>query len=93
MTIGYAEQRGTLIYIYDQDGKQVTSVSAPGRWPEDGLKDYSASNIHVRKGTLMYTYDEHGHQTGKPYVVREQRAASPHAVGNAKNRAEFFICP
>jgi hypothetical protein len=63
MAIGKAVQRGTLIYIYDQDGRAVTSVSAPSRWPTDGLKDYTSTNINVQKGTLLYSYDKNGRQT------------------------------
>lgn len=70
MTIGYAVQRGTLIYIYDQDGRQVTSVSAPGRFPDDGLKGYTANGIYVRKGTLIYTYDENGKPIGRPFPIQ-----------------------
>ncbi|MFN3786002.1 MAG: hypothetical protein ACK4RS_04090 [Thiothrix sp.] len=70
MTIGYAIQRGTLIYVYDQDGRQVTSVSAPGRFPEDGLKGYTANSIYVRKGTLIYAYDENGRQIGRPFPLQ-----------------------
>lgn len=76
MTIGYAVQRGTLIYVYDQDGRQVTSVSAPGRFPEDGLKGYTANSIHVRKGTLIYTYDENGKQIGRPFPIQHGNVES-----------------
>lgn len=64
MAIGKAIQRGTLIYIYDQDGKAVTSISVPSRWPTDGLKDYTPTNVSVRKGSLLYNYDKHGRRTG-----------------------------
>lgn len=64
MAIGKAVQRGTLIYIYDQDGQAVTSISAPSRWPTDGLKAYTANDISVQKGSLLYSYDKHGRQTG-----------------------------
>lgn len=70
MTIGHAVQEGTLIYVYDQDGRQITSISAPGRFPEDGLKGYTANSIHVRKGTLIYAYDESGHQVGRPIPIQ-----------------------
>lgn len=70
MTIGHAEQKGTLIYIYDVDGRQTTSISAPGRWPDDGLKGFTAQSVHVQKGTLIYAYDETGHQVGRPLPVQ-----------------------
>ena len=76
MSIGHAVQKGSLIYIYDQHGKQITSVSAPGRWPEDGLKHHTATTISVQKGTLIYHYDEAGHMVGRPHPA--QSAASHH---------------
>lgn len=70
MAIGHAVQRGTLIYVYDQDGRQVTSISAPGRWPDDGLKGYTSSTIHVQKGTLIYSYGEYGQSIGRPFPLQ-----------------------
>lgn len=72
MAIGHAVQRGTLIYVYDQNGRQLTSISAPGRWPDDGLKGYTASTIHIQKGTLIYSYDESGHAMGRPFPLQHQ---------------------
>ena len=72
MAIGHAVQRGTLIYVYDQNGRQLTSISAPGRWPDDGLKGYTASTIHIQKGTLIYSYDESGHAIGRPFPLQHQ---------------------
>ncbi len=64
MAIGYAEQRGTLIYVYDQAGHQITSISAVGRYSSDGLKAYTTDTVQVQKGRLLYLYDESGKQTG-----------------------------
>lgn len=72
MAIGHAVQKGTLVYIYDADGRQITSLSAPGRWPDDGLKGFTQNAVHVQKGTLLYAYDECGHQLGMPVPVRPQ---------------------
>lgn len=80
MTIGHAVQRGTLIYVYDQDGRQVTSISAPGRFPDDGLKGYSSSSIHIQKGTLIYAYDEAGHQVGRPLPIQHGNVESIQAA-------------
>ena len=66
MTISKAVQHGTLVYIYDEEGRQVTSISAPGRWSGDGLKSYTPHCIHIQKGTLLYTYDAKGRQIGSP---------------------------
>ncbi|SEB00786.1 hypothetical protein SAMN05660964_03129 [Thiothrix caldifontis] len=76
MSIGYAVQKGTLIYIYDHNGKQITSVSAPGRWPEDGLKGFSPNAINVQKGTLIYHYDETGHMIGRPLPAQQPTHAN-----------------
>ena len=64
MAIGKAVQRGTLIYIYDQNGVAVTSISAPGRWPGDGLKTYDRDTVSVQKGSLLYSYDKYGKRMG-----------------------------
>jgi len=70
MAISKAVQRGTLIYIYDQNGEAVTSISAPSRLPSDGLKAYTAESISVQKGSLLYNYDKQGKQTSiTPMVV------------------------
>ena len=71
MSIGHAVQKGSLIYIYDQQGKQVMSVSAPGRWPEDGLKSYTPAAVNVQKGTLIYRYDAAGHMVGRPFPAQQ----------------------
>ena len=57
--------------IYDQNGEAVTSISAPGRLPTDGLKAYNEHSISVQKGALLYSYDKQGRQTGiTPMVQR-----------------------
>ncbi|EIJ36426.1 hypothetical protein [Thiothrix nivea] len=71
MAIGHALQKGTLIYVYDQSGHQITSISAPGRYQEDGLKGFTPEAVHVQKGQLLYLYNERGQQTGicaSPYL-------------------------
>lgn len=66
MAIGSARQRGTLVYLYDYDGRQITSIAAPGRWPGDGLKSHTETTVTIQKGTLLYTYNEQGHLIGAP---------------------------
>lgn len=70
MAISKAVQRGTLIYIYDQNGEAVTSISAPSRLPTDGLKAFNSQGISVQKGSLLYSYDKHGRQTGITPMVQ-----------------------
>ena len=62
MAIGSAVQRGSLVYIYDEKGRQLAAVPA-GSGPEDGLKGYTGATVSVRRGSLVYIYDERGRQT------------------------------
>lgn len=61
MAIGNAVQKGSLVYIYDEKGKQLATVPA-GSGKDDGLKGYTSTTVNVRKGSLIYTYDEKGRQ-------------------------------
>jgi hypothetical protein len=59
MAIGSAVQRGSLIYVYDEKGRRLTSLLA-GQGPKDGLQGHTSSTISVRGGSLIYTYNERG---------------------------------
>jgi hypothetical protein len=61
MAIGNAVQRGSFVYVYDEKGRQLCTVSA-GSGPNDGLKGYTSSTVNVRRGAFIYTYDEKGRQ-------------------------------
>jgi len=61
MPIGNAIQKGSLVYIYDERGRQIATVSA-GSGRDDGLTGYTSSTVNVRKGSLIYTYNEKGRQ-------------------------------
>jgi hypothetical protein len=61
MAIGNAVQRGSWVYIYDDKGRQIASVSA-GSDKGDGLTGYTSTTVNVRRGSWIYTYDEKGHQ-------------------------------
>jgi hypothetical protein len=61
MAIGNAVQKGSWVYIYDEKGRQLATVSA-GSGPQDGLMGYTSSTVNVRKGSWIYTYDEKGRQ-------------------------------
>jgi hypothetical protein len=61
MSIGNAIQKGSLVYIYDERGRQIATVSA-GSGRDDGLTGYTSSTVNVRKGSLIYTYNEKGRQ-------------------------------
>ena len=61
MAIGNAVEKGTLVYVYDEKGRQLFSKSKGGM-PGDGLKGYTSSTVNIRHGSLIYTYDEKGRQ-------------------------------
>lgn len=76
MTIGYAVQKGTLVYIYDLTGEPITSIAAPGRWPEDGLKGYTTTQVLIQKGTLIYAYNAKGQMVGAPTKAKAETITS-----------------
>ena len=61
MAIGNAVEKGSLVYVYDEKGRQLFSKSK-GTQPNDGLKGYTSSTVNIRHGSLIYTYDEKGRQ-------------------------------
>ena len=63
MAIGNVVQRGAIIYIYDENNRQINSVPA-GNGPNDGLKGYTSTRINVQRGAIIYSYDEQGRQVG-----------------------------
>ena len=63
MAISNAVQRGGLVYIYDEKGRQGAAVSAGHRTGE-GLKGYTHTTVNVQRGSLIYTFDEKGRQLG-----------------------------
>lgn len=76
MAIGKAIQKGTLIYIYDETGRQQTAISAAGCAPHDGLQDYTPDAVHVRKGALIYAYNEKGRLLSRTPVNETYTAAA-----------------
>ena len=62
MAIGNAVQKGSFVYIYDESGRQLATLTA-GLGKDDGLKGYTGSTVNVRRGAFIYTYDEKGRQT------------------------------
>jgi len=61
MAIGNAVQKGSFVYVYDEKGHQIATISA-GSQPRDGLKGYTSTTVNVQRGSFIYTYDEKGHQ-------------------------------
>lgn len=61
MAIGNAVQRGSVVYVYDEKGRQLATLSA-GVGPQDGLKGYTGTTVSIRRGTTIYTYNARGQQ-------------------------------
>lgn len=51
--IGYVEQRGSSIYVYNSNGGLL--------WANSGeLQSYTTSTVVIRRGSTCYVYGEHG---------------------------------
>ena len=61
MSIGNAVEKGSLIYVYDEHGRQLFARSK-GSHPGDGLKGYTSNTVNIQNGSLIYTYDAKGRQ-------------------------------
>lgn len=61
MAIGSAVQKGRFVYVYDERGRQLTSIAA-GMQSGDGLQGYTSSTVSIRKGSFLYVYNEKGRQ-------------------------------
>jgi hypothetical protein len=62
MTIGNAIQKGSVVYVYDEKGRQIASIPAGNAAKGDGLTGYTSTTVNVKKGSLIYTYNEKGRQ-------------------------------
>ena len=59
MAIASAEERGTSVYVYDENNNQMFSKSfSPS--PGAGLKGYTSSTITIRSGCTTWVYDARG---------------------------------
>jgi hypothetical protein len=61
MAIGSAVERGHIVYVYDEEGRQLRTLLA-GNGPDDGLQGYTANTVNLRRGAFIYTYDAQGNQ-------------------------------
>jgi hypothetical protein len=68
MAISNAIQRGSFVYLYDQQGRQLCAINAGNTAKGDGLQGYTGSSVNIRKGNFVYTYNEKGRQTGYVHV-------------------------
>jgi hypothetical protein len=55
MAIASAVQRGSMVYVYDEKGRQIGAHSGT-------LNGYTGSTVSVKRGTMVYTYNEKGRQ-------------------------------
>jgi hypothetical protein len=49
MPIATAVERGSFVYVYDEKGRQILTITA-GNKPEDGLTGYTSTTVSVRRG-------------------------------------------
>ncbi len=54
--IGFAIQKGSSIYVYDERGDQKCGQSG------DALLGFTGSSVAIRKGSFAHTYNERGRQ-------------------------------
>jgi hypothetical protein len=51
MAIGSAIEKGHNVYVYDENGRQLSLISAGSFGPDDGLKGYRSSTVNIRRGS------------------------------------------
>ena len=57
MAIGMGQQRGSSVYVYDENNRQL--------WTRNGeLQGYTSGNVTIKIGSTLYMYDEKGRQVG-----------------------------
>ena len=55
MAISIAVQKGSTVFIYDENKNQIGSRHGE-------LYGFTSSTISIKKGNTIYVYDEKGHQ-------------------------------
>lgn len=60
MAIGNVVQKGSTVYVYNEKGHILSTMSA-GTGKDDGLKGYTSTTVNIRRGSTIYTYSEKGH--------------------------------
>ena len=61
MQIATAVQRGSWVYVYDSNRRQLTTLFTGGGF-RDGLMGYTSSTVSIRRGDWIYVYDPRGRQ-------------------------------
>ena len=59
MAIASAVRKGSLVIVYDEKSRQLSSISCSG---SDELRGYTSSTVSIKKGSLIIVYDEKGRQ-------------------------------
>lgn len=67
MAIGSAVQRGSIVIVYDEKGRQLFTLSA-GLESKNGLVGYTSGNVSIRRGSVIYTYNERGQQVSTVFA-------------------------
>lgn len=62
-----AVQRGSQVYVYGPNQRQLCAVFA-GNGPDDGLKGFTSSTVSVRRGSNIYVYDAQGRQVSSVFA-------------------------
>src|SRR3978361_154059 len=71
-SIGLAVQQGGSVYIYDEHGSMIGSVSS-GSGPDDGLVGYTSHTVSVRQGGSIYADEARGSMVGSPSAPLPRR--------------------
>lgn len=67
MAVGSAVQKGSTIFIYDEQGRQTGAIFMGVTKPPDGLLGYTGSSVSVRSGPTIFIYNERGQQIGSVF--------------------------
>jgi hypothetical protein len=79
MAVGSAVQRGSLIYVYDEKGRRLTSLLA-GKGPKDGLQGYNVVDrqrasrlvdLYLRRKRPAVEFDIGGAMTTTIEILRK----------------------
>ena len=63
MAIANVVERGNNVYLYNESGQLLTSISTGGG-PGDGLRGFTATTVSIRRGAYIYMYNARGQLTG-----------------------------
>ena len=65
MAIGSAIERGRMVYVYDEKGRQLCSKALGS---DGGLMGYTGTSFYIKRGRMIYVYDEKGRQLSSKAV-------------------------